>query len=270
MDKDILLKAILSRRQNIRSKSAFPPIGWWQQKILKHQNKISEKKVSIGALQFKYRSPYEFMHSYDEIFVQELYRFNTAAQQPLIVDCGANIGISVLYLKKLHPASTIHAFEPDAINLDLLQKNIALNTLTDVIVHNAAVWTHDRGVRFKSNNSQDSRITEHEGEVVKSVDLSVFLSQFLSIDLLKIDIEGAEYEVLKHISPQLSHVKNLFVEYHGNFDEGQKLLDILQMIHQTHDIQILQADNTKPPPFMQVGGAGIFDVQLNIFGISRL
>src|SRR5262249_62206976 len=54
-----------------------------------------------------------FLSIYDQIFVREIYRFESSDDAPFIIDGGANIGASVLYFKKLYPKSRIIAFEPD-------------------------------------------------------------------------------------------------------------------------------------------------------------
>src|SRR5688572_20822569 len=54
-----------------------------------------------------------FVHSYSEIFKREIYRFTTVNNAPKIIDCGANIGLSVIYFKRLYPAAKIVAFEAD-------------------------------------------------------------------------------------------------------------------------------------------------------------
>ena len=52
----------------------------------------------------------------------------------------------------------------------------------------------------------------------------------VKIDLLKIDIEGAEYEVIKDCESNLKNVEKLFIEYHGNYDEMHKLNSILNTL----------------------------------------
>ena len=63
---------------------------------------------------------------------------------------------------------------------------------------------------------------------VRCVRLNDLLNE--EIDFLKIDIEGAELPVLKDCSDNLKNVKNLFVEYHGKYDEMFKLNEILEIL----------------------------------------
>ena len=59
-----------------------------------------------------------------ELFGQEIYKFQTDSEIPYILDCGANIGLSVIYFKKLFPNAKIVAFEPDKKIFDYLKFNI--------------------------------------------------------------------------------------------------------------------------------------------------
>jgi len=65
-----------------------------------------------------------FVHKYKEIFEQQIYRFRSNNQRPFIIDGGANIGLSILYFKKIYPLSQIVAFEPDEKIFSVLQRNI--------------------------------------------------------------------------------------------------------------------------------------------------
>src|SRR5215203_998957 len=61
-----------------------------------------------------------FVASYSEIFKRGIYRFETQSDSPVIIDCGANIGLSVIYFKRLFPAARIIAFEADPSVFDVL------------------------------------------------------------------------------------------------------------------------------------------------------
>ena len=74
-----------------------------------------------------------FLHSLEEIFEEEVYRFQTENKTPLIIDCGANIGLSVLYFRRLFPNAKIIAFEPDEGIFKILQKNMGLIPQSNLI-----------------------------------------------------------------------------------------------------------------------------------------
>jgi tRNA G46 methylase TrmB len=77
-----------------------------------------------------------------EILVQKGWNdFLTENETPLILDCGANIGISVLNYRRKYPSAKIIAFEPDPTFLPVLKKNLETNQAADVSIVEAAVWT---------------------------------------------------------------------------------------------------------------------------------
>ena len=248
----------------------YPAITWLQEKILKHQDEKGIKNLQLGDINFHYRFPFEILHTYRELFEEEIYRFTARNSTPLIVDCGANIGLSVLYFKSLYPQSNIIAYEPDADNVALMQKNIQANGCSNVTIQQEAVWTANENLYFKSIGSQGSQLagdqlSENTVEV-KAIKLATVLENN-QVDFLKIDIEGAEYEVMKDCANSLSAVQNIFVEYHGKASETYKLTEILQILDANKfEVYIKMADDTLQHPFVNKHTGNSFDVQLNIFG----
>ena len=154
---------------------------------------------------------------YKEIFENEIYKFKTKHASPSILDCGANIGMSLIYFKKLFPQAKITAFEPDKKIYDICVKNVKAFGLSDVTVLNLALWKEKTTIQFYSEGADGGRLARSEDTSnlveVKTCLLSDFLKQ--PVDLLKIDIEGAEYEVLEESKPYLHNVERIFVEYHS-------------------------------------------------------
>lgn len=246
----------------------FESVSWRNEKILKHQEDQHEKKIILSGLVIFYKRPYEILHTYKELFKKQLYKFKSATTSPLIYDCGSNIGLSVLYFKTVFPEAEIHAFEPDEGNFSLLEKNCRANGLTRVHLHNAAVWIHSNGLNFNASASEASHISNEKDEKtrwIKSVRLRELLDGKI-IDFLKIDIEGAEHEVLKDITPHLCAVSNLFLEYHGKTSETNKLTEILSIIaHAGFLTYIENAANNLSHPFFDKTTPALYDLQLNIF-----
>ncbi len=65
-----------------------------------------------------------YLHGLNEIFVEEVYRFQSDTNTPLIIDCGSNIGLSIIYFKRLFPEAKIIGFEPDNEIFKILENNI--------------------------------------------------------------------------------------------------------------------------------------------------
>lgn len=164
-----------------------------------------------------------------EVLVEKGWNdFQTENISPVILDCGANIGISILNYKEKHPNSKIIAFEPDPEIILFLKENIKSNLLSGVEIIEAAVWVKNSELDFYMEGADGSRLVHEASEKtvkVKTIDLADYLDQ--PIDLLKIDIEGAEFEVISHLKNNLNSVKNIIVECHVYADQVRKFGSLL-------------------------------------------
>jgi FkbM family methyltransferase len=262
-----IAKGIWGRLTGKHRKDDGLGISWMQEKILKHQDDNSIKKIVLDNTTVYYKRPYELLHTWREIFGRQIYRFNTATDDPLIIDCGANIGISSMYFKKQFPASKLIAFEPDGNNFELLKKNLA-GDLQTCDLRQEAVWIENGTISFDASESEASRISEKNatGKPVKCIRLADLLSEFKSVDFIKIDIEGAEYEVIKDCASVLSRVQNMFLEYHGKTNETFKLNELLQIVRNNgFSVYVQNAADTLEHPFVNKTTATPYDVQLNLY-----
>ena len=263
-----ILNGIGKRLRKKTTHSNFNKMSWLAEKLLKHQNDHLLKQRNFGHFILNYIRPYEVIKTYKEIFSQEIYQFKTSSSNPVIIDCGANIGLSTLYFSIAYPHSKIYAFEPDKTIFNLLALNINSNNRSNVTIHNEAVWIANTTLSFSNKGSEASQIdpSGQSATKVNAIQLATFLNQFDTIDFLKMDIEGAEYEVVKDCKEQLKKVQNFFLEYHGTNNETSKLNDLLAIVHEAgFKVYIkMAADNLKNPFVEQTTGTP-FDVQLNIF-----
>lgn len=174
-----------------------------------------------------------------EIFSQHSYYFETDQRKPIIIDAGAHIGLASLYFKKLYPQAQIIAIEPHPTSFKLLEKNILENVLEDVTCINAALvgqgnvingfhplhadteynWfstaSFSPGSWNKSQQTEPLTVaTLSLAKVLESIDRPV--------DLLKIDIEGAEQEVLCEARNNLAKVAHIICEYHRTDNQDRK------------------------------------------------
>lgn len=265
-----IIKGVYKRLHKTGKKGRFAKLSWSRVKLLKHEEDQLIKQLRINDQVMLYKKPYEVMHTYEEIFEREIYRFLSSTSSPLIVDCGANIGMSVLYFKAIYPHAKIMAFEPDEDNYSMLERNINANRLSDIEAIKAAVWKENTILEFSSSGSQGSRIQSdisgaRELVKVKAVRLADILSNN-EIDFLKIDIEGAEDAVMHDCAPYLHKVKNLFLEYHGTVAETGKLSSILDLLSKCgFKTYIKMAADDLDYPFEKKHTGYSFDVQLNLF-----
>ncbi len=151
--------------------------------------------------------------------------FTPTRDRPRIIDCGANIGVSVLEWKTRWPGAQILCFEPDPGAFAILQKNIEANDIPGVRCVSAAISDHDQMAPFFGDlspggdargNSLDPAWGERSGSTQTTVAcqrLSTHLA-CQDVDFLKLDIEGAEQRVLLEVADQLHRVQALYVEVH--------------------------------------------------------
>jgi FkbM family methyltransferase len=157
---------------------------------------------------------------WEDTFVNKLHAFHSVETSPRIIDCGANVGIVTLYYKRAFPAARVTAFEADPDIAQALALNVSDNKLSEVDVVAAAVWIENGEVSFAKEGSDSGSVdTEYHGTesprvTVPAIRLRDFLSREDKVDLLKLDIEGAEHRVLADAEPELHRVMALALELH--------------------------------------------------------
>jgi FkbM family methyltransferase len=246
-------------------------INWVSLKYLKHlpADKIHSHKLLDHETYFY--GGLEYLHGVKEIFLEGVYN-QELSENAYIIDCGAHIGLSVIYLKHLCPTAQIVCFEPDTKNFDLLSKNISSHQLKNVEAKKEAIWTENTSLTFIQEGNMGSKISDKalpNSVEVKATRLKDYLNR--RVDFLKMDIEGAEYEVLKDISERLENVSKMFIEYHGTFQQNSELLEILNLVSKAgFKFYIKEAASIFDQPFLPKKVATSYDVQLNIFCIKNL
>jgi len=228
-----------------------------------------ERVDNVKFLKYSFDIPDlpSFVWQFKEIFVDEIYKFDSNNKQPVIFDCGANVGTSCLYFKQLFPNAKIKAFEADPMIADILKSNLSKNGINDVEVIDKAVWVDDDGIEFGSEGADGGSINVNNNKIkVESVRLKDFLGKEEKIDLLKIDIEGAEYEVLKDCKDTLKNVQNIFVEYHSWNSSAQQLSEILNIFEINGFRYCIEDIGKRKYPFINHNRELNMDLQLNIFG----
>lgn len=211
-----------------------------------------------------------FLSAWREIFLEEIYRFHPANSRPVVLDFGANIGVSVFYFKKNFPDAEIYAYEADPGIYAYLKKNLEKNGISGVTLRNQAVWSCDDTVHFVPDGADGGHIGSGEsmGNIpVEAVDVRKIVRTFPHIDFLKIDIEGAECEVLPALFDDLDRVENLFVEYHGTTESR---LGVLLSVLEDAGFQIwIHSEECPARPFYDPPLLSDFQLQLNIFARKK-
>jgi FkbM family methyltransferase len=166
------------------------------------------------------------------LFDHQLYRFVAEGKAPRILDCGAGIGLSVCYFKRLYPESNITAFEPDPQVYAVLERNCQSWGAKGVRLIPRAVWNWETTLPFARVDDHAGRIRESaigdETLPVQTCRLRDFLSE--RVDLLRLNIEGAEVDVLLDCSDLLGNIQSLIVEYHSLFGLTQRLDTLIGLL----------------------------------------
>ncbi len=200
-----------------------------------------------------------FLAQIDEIFVRQTYRFRC---------CGANIGLSVCYFKKLYPGSHVIAFEPDPRIFSVLTRNCKSLGLNNIELVPKAVWTSNTTLKFAREASDSGRLTNDIGGdnlvEVSACRLRDYLTQH--VDMLKLDIEGAEVDVLHHCADALQNVDNIFVEYHSLYGRPQRFDALIDALTNAGFRLHFHGASVSSTPLLCRNLHHGMDCQLNIFG----
>ncbi len=157
-----------------------------------------------------------------------------------IVDIGANIGCFSLLAASLNPDAAIRAYEPEPDNFRLLQENLAANNAGNVEAFNIAVcntmaMVHvhpGQGLSHVCPGYPCTVTPAYQGAAVEclSVTLDDALAEFDTVDMLKVDCEGSEFEIFGGASPEtMAKIRRLRMEIHDyrGPDELEKLRNLL-------------------------------------------
>lgn len=158
-----------------------------------------------------------------------------------ILDLGANLGIISILLSKKFPFTKIYSFEASPINYQNFIKNIHDNECTNIEAFNLAVWSDSIStikIPTSPTNSGGSSIyykseffNQYPVSEVQTISLEDILDQnnITNCKLLKIDVEGAEYEIFKTFPlPRINTIKNIGIEFHKC--EASKLIDLKHVL----------------------------------------
>lgn len=208
--------------------------------------------VTLGGLRLRITDgPNAYMQFKDE-FVRHNYAFRSSVAAPVVIDGGANMGLFSLATLRDHPEARITAFEPDPAIAALLRENLAANGAAQVTVVVAALGASEGTARF----ARDGRAGGALGDgdlTVRVVPLSPYATQ--PIDFLKLNIEGAELDVLRELEQagRLRNVRAMVIEHHGWYAAPHQLAPLLDVLgrngfrYLVHDLDDQTNPVTKPP-----------------------
>ena len=192
----------------------------------KEREEVTQKIFGYHVTAYDYGN---LLYLFKEVFISKEYYFRAEKPNPAIIDCGANIGMAILYFKFLYPECIIKAFEPNPLAFYLLNKNITQNNLSSVELKNVALSNIDGSIDFFTKGRKGmlvaSMIKERGGDdciTIQSHKMSDFIKGD-KFDLLKMDIEGAETEVLEDLilTDKITNISSYIIEYHHRIDQNR-------------------------------------------------
>jgi FkbM family methyltransferase len=192
-------------------------------------------EIQLGPYSLRYSDLLTLCPQWRDIFIASSLTFETANASPRILDCGANIGLASLFFKRRYPAARITAFEADPAIAAMLEENVRRNGAADVEVVAAAVWTESGEVTFRPDGADSGAVASLAGAPgtdairVPTVRLADRLAAE-RIDLLKLDIEGAETAVLADCAGALDNVNALLLEVHEFDPTRRRCPELLQLL----------------------------------------
>lgn len=231
--------------------------------------RYSVRKVKFLSYEITVPDCLSFIWQFKDIFSDENYKFIAKGSSPVVYDCGANIGLSCLYFKRLYPKAQIKAFEADPSIAGLLKANLAANHINDIEVISKAVWTGSDGIEIGIEGADGASVYSEAGRKIKieSVRLRELLEREDCVDMLKMDIEGAETEVIRDCADSLGNVKHFFIEYHDFINRPQALDEILCILRKSGFRYFIRQAADRLQPFVVRTNKNLpaSDMQLNIY-----
>lgn len=216
-------------------------------------------RVLVGPYTFYFPSMNYFVGLFTEIFFKETY-YLTATQEAIqVIDCGANIGMSLLYIKIRAPHAKVVCFEPNPAARAVLEKNVTANGWEKEVrilpyALGAKKGTVDFFVDEKEATSSGGSVGNHQknkSRALKSYPVEVgTLSNYIegNIDLLKIDIEGPELDVLVEAAKadKLASVSAVQLEYHYIPGSFTRPLSAILTLLESNGFHTFVESNTLP------------------------
>jgi FkbM family methyltransferase len=233
-----LTRSLLGFGRAIREDAAFRrlgrPPGWsvyfhyrgrWRERRGREMPGQRVEFVDQGR-RVEFEMSEKYLGAFKGVFVDREY--DCATRLPVaprrILDLGGNIGFGSVFLAGLFPAATFGVVEPDPRNLPLLRRNLVANGIAARVIA-GAIGPESGALRLRFGNDPTCSSLEGTGMHVFSNSVEVAVTTVPNVmkelgwdrvDLLKIDIEGAEEDLLARRNEWLTQVGAILVEVHPN------------------------------------------------------
>jgi FkbM family methyltransferase len=167
-----------------------------------------------------------------------------------IIDIGAGLGDFSVYAAQCNPHGTIHAYEPWPDSFNLFQQNLRLNGIENVVAFAEAVGPDTKRLNLYGTDGRPLQYSTVPSKIkkasmkVSAIPLKETLSRLPNgqCDLLKLDCEGAEYEILLHANEDCwRHIKRIVLEYHDGVASFSHQALLVHFEHRGFQVRCFQS-----------------------------
>ena len=169
---------------------------------------------------------------FEELFVYHCYDLDLPGYSPeIILDIGAHIGLFSISASARWSSALIFAFEPHPQNAEWARINFVRNKIPGCVIE-AVAGSSTEPVYFDATGGM-GKVTSGDGSILlPSVDLKSFVHSFSGQRILiKMDIEGAELDLLPRLFEFIPAGTAIFVELHGSLGECEALMQLIRDYH---------------------------------------
>jgi FkbM family methyltransferase len=182
---------------------------------------LRQKSSDVGVFEQIFVSrDYDLkLYKQHEWIAQKIQALTGTGRRPVIIDCGANIGLSSIWFAREFPSAVVCAIEPSPGNFELLERNVA--AFGAVIPIKAGIWDRHASLAIVNPNATAAEFqvaeTSGDGELdmsARTIDEILEMVDHDEILLCKIDIEGAEAPLFRSNTSWLDRTDVLIIELH--------------------------------------------------------
>ncbi len=190
-----------------------------------------------NGLKIKLRTDSTDIHAFVNVWLVEEYNEKKFEiyDDDTIIDIGGHIGLFTLYVSQFCKKGRIFSFEPIKENFELLYENIQYNNIKNVTAINCPVSDKGKTIKIffdKDDYAAHSFYGKGKSLEMKAISLiEIFeMNKIEKCDLLKLDCEGAEYEILNSLSNRYyKKINKICLEYH-NYDKKQNIKNLKEKL----------------------------------------
>lgn len=224
MEKDNVIGNLANLARYVRKWGLRGILVWFKVKVFRGDQKVYVEKLKSYI---KVRGIKSDVKVFEDVFLFENMKMPFKIQPKVIVDAGAYNGFTSAYFSSEYENATIYSIEPSRENYEVLKENT--DSFRNIKPIRGALWIDSSGVSIQQNNPKGSPwsfetkdVSKKNDKKVRSFSVSDIIESkgIEGIDILKMDIEGAEKRVFEDCRDWISKVGVISIEFHDRKVEG--------------------------------------------------